>query len=59
MSLRAAALLSGFVLTGAVRLAIGPPEINQKSAPEAPAGFITPSFNGGQSASNGIAEPPW
>ena len=58
MSLRTAALLSGFVLTGAVRLAIGPAEINQQSAREAPAGFNTPSFNGGQSVSNGIAEPP-
>ena len=57
MSLRTAALLSGFVLTGAVRLAIGPGEINQQSAREAPAGFNTPSFNGGQSLSNGIAEP--
>ena len=58
MSLRTAALLSGFVLTIAVKLAIGPAEINQKSAQEAPAGFNTPSFNGGQSVSNGIAEPP-
>ncbi|HMH12002.1 MAG TPA: di-heme oxidoredictase family protein [Edaphobacter sp.] len=58
MSLRTAALLSGFVLTGVVRLAIGPAEINQQSAREAPAGFNTPSFNGGQSVSNGIVEPP-
>jgi hypothetical protein len=29
-----------------------------KSATEAPAGFNTPSFNGAQSVSNGIAEPP-
>jgi CxxC motif-containing protein (DUF1111 family) len=58
MSLRTAALLSGFVLTGAVRLAIGPAGINQQSAREAPAGFNTPSFNGEQSVSNGIAEPP-
>lgn len=58
MSLRTAALLSGFVLTGAMRLAIGPAEINQQSAREAPAGFNTPSFNGSQSVSNGIAEPP-
>ncbi len=58
MSLRTAALLSGFVLTVAMRLAIGPAEINQQSAREAPAGFNTPSFNGGQSVSNGIAEPP-
>jgi CxxC motif-containing protein (DUF1111 family) len=58
MYLRTAALLGGFVLTGAVRLAIGPAEINQQSAREAPAGFDTPSFNGEQSVSNGIAEPP-
>src|SRR6201993_3500787 len=29
-----------------------------KSATEAPAGFNTPSFNGAQSVSNGIVEPP-
>jgi CxxC motif-containing protein (DUF1111 family) len=29
-----------------------------KAATEAPAGFNTPSFNGSQSISNGIAEPP-
>lgn len=58
MSLRTAALFSGVVLTGAVRLAIGHGGINQQSVREAPAGFSTPSFNGGQSVSNGIAEPP-
>src|SRR6202166_5168360 len=58
MSLRIAALLSGCVLVGAVRLAIGLTGINHQSALEAPAGFNTPSFNGGQSVSNGIAEPP-
>jgi len=58
MSLRTAALLSGFVLTGAVRLAIGLVGTDQQAAKEAPAGFNTPSFNGGQSVSNGIAEPP-
>jgi CxxC motif-containing protein (DUF1111 family) len=31
--------------------------IAQQSATEAPAGFSTPSFNGAQSISNGIAEP--
>ena len=30
----------------------------QPSATEAPAGFNTPSFNGAQSVSNGIVEPP-
>jgi hypothetical protein len=57
MSLRFTALLSGCVLVGAVRLAIGLTGINQQSALEAPAGFTTPSFNGAQSVSNGIAEP--
>jgi CxxC motif-containing protein (DUF1111 family) len=58
MSLRTAVLLSGFALTGAVRLAIGLAGTDQQAAQEAPAGFNTPSFNGGQSVSNGIAEPP-
>src|ERR1700739_4910445 len=58
MSLRTAALLSGFVLTGGVRMAIGHAGMNPQTAQEAPAGFNTPSFNGGQSVSNGIAEPP-
>lgn len=58
MSLRAAVLLSGFALTGAVRLAIGLVGTDQQAAKEAPAGFSTPSFNSGQSVSNGIAEPP-
>jgi hypothetical protein len=52
MSLRRKALLSGCLLAAAVRLAIG---ISQQSAKEAPAG---PSFNGAQSISNGITEPP-
>src|SRR5712664_3680779 len=58
MSLRITALLSGCVLAGAVKLAIGLAGISQPSAQEAPAGFNTPSFNGAQSVSNGIAEPP-
>lgn len=37
--------------TGLVRVAA-------KSTTEAPAGFDTPSFNGAQSVSNGIVEPP-
>ena len=57
MSFRTATLLSGLVLTGTVRLAIGHAGINQEAAQEAPAGFNTPSFNGKQSVSNGIAEP--
>jgi CxxC motif-containing protein (DUF1111 family) len=32
--------------------------VSAKSATEAPAGFNTPSFNGAQSISNGIVEPP-
>jgi len=32
--------------------------IAQQSATEAPAGFSTPSFNGAQSVSNGVVEPP-
>jgi CxxC motif-containing protein (DUF1111 family) len=58
MSLRTAAFLGGSVLAGAVRLAIGLAGINQHAAQEAPAGFNTPSFNGAQSVSNGIVEPP-
>jgi CxxC motif-containing protein (DUF1111 family) len=41
-----------------VPLAIGLAGIAEKSATEAPAGFNTPSFNGAQSISNGIAEAP-
>ncbi len=58
MSLRSIALLSGCVLAGAVKLLIMPAGISQQSAQEAPAGFNTPSFNGAQSVSNGIVEPP-
>jgi len=58
MSLRRKALLSGCLLAAAVRLAIGIAGISQPSAKEAPAGFNTPSFNGAQSISNGITEPP-
>jgi CxxC motif-containing protein (DUF1111 family) len=39
-------------------LAVGLAGIAEQSAIEAPAGFNTPSFNGAQSISNGIAEPP-
>jgi len=38
-------------------LIVGLVGIAQQSATEAPAGFNTPSFNGEQSVSNGIAEP--
>lgn len=57
MSLRTAVLLSGFVLTGVARFAIGDAGSNQAPAQEAPAGFNTPSFNGAQSISNGLPEP--
>jgi len=39
-------------------LGTGLARVAAKSATEAPAGFNTPSFNGAQSVSNGIAEPP-
>src|ERR1700751_266440 len=58
MSLRIAALLSGCVLAGAVKVAIGLSGIDGPNPREAPAGFNTPSFNGAQSVNNGIAEPP-
>ena len=58
MSFRRKALLSGCVLAAAIRVAIGITGIGQQSAKEAPAGFNTPSFNGAQSISNGITEPP-
>ena len=58
MSLRAAAVLSGCVLAGAVRVAIGLAGTDGAPPQEAPAGFNTPSFNGAQSVNNGIAEPP-
>src|SRR5580698_4258359 len=58
MSLRSKAIVSGCLLAVAVKLAIGIAGIGQRSAKEAPAGFNTPSFNGAQSISNGITEPP-
>jgi CxxC motif-containing protein (DUF1111 family) len=39
-------------------LGTGLARVAAKSATEAPAGFNTPSFNGAQSISNGIVEPP-
>jgi CxxC motif-containing protein (DUF1111 family) len=58
MSLRVAAILSGCVLAGAVKVAIGFASVDGPTPQEAPAGFNTPSFNGAQSVNNGIAEPP-
>ena len=57
MSFRRKVLLSGCLLAAAIRLTIGITGVGQRSAKEAPAGFNTPSFNGAQSVSNGIAEP--
>jgi CxxC motif-containing protein (DUF1111 family) len=57
MSLRVAVLLSGCVLAGAVKFAAGLASVDDPHLQEAPAGFNTPSFNGAQSVSNGIAEP--
>jgi len=45
-----------FTAGGAVIMAVA--GIAQQAATEAPAGFSTPSFNGAQSVSNGIVEPP-
>jgi CxxC motif-containing protein (DUF1111 family) len=39
-------------------LGTGLARVTAKSATEAPAGFNTPSFNGAQSVSNGLVEPP-
>src|ERR1700761_1051334 len=39
-------------------LGTGLARVTAKSATEAPSGFNTPSFNGAQSVSNGIVEPP-
>jgi CxxC motif-containing protein (DUF1111 family) len=57
MTLRITLLLGSCVFVGAVRLGTGLAGTSSQSAQEAPAGFNTPSFNGTQSVSNGIAEP--
>jgi CxxC motif-containing protein (DUF1111 family) len=57
MPLRITFLLGACVIVGAVRLGTGFAGTSSESAREAPAGFNTPSFNGTQSISNGIAEP--
>ena len=41
-----------------IALGSGLARVAAKSATEAPAGFNTPSFNGAQSISNGLVEPP-
>src|ERR1700741_2407355 len=57
MPLRITLLLGACVIVGAVRLGTELAGVTSPSAQEAPAGFNTPSFNGTQSISNGIAEP--
>ena len=54
MSLRIAARLSGCVLAGAVKVAIGLSGIDGPTPQEAPAGFNTPSFNGAQSGTENL-----
>ncbi len=51
-------LLCSCLFAGLTALGTGLARVAAKSATEAPAGFNTPSFNGGQSVSNGIVEPP-
>jgi CxxC motif-containing protein (DUF1111 family) len=51
-------LLCSCLLTALTILGTGLVRVAAKSLTEAPAGFNTPSFNGAQSVSNGIAEPP-
>ena len=51
-------LLCSCLFVGLTALGTGLARVTAKSATEAPAGFNTPSFNGAQSVSNGIVEPP-
>ncbi len=51
-------LLCSCIFAALTALGTGLARVAAKSATEAPAGFNTPSFNGAQSVSNGIAEPP-
>src|SRR5580698_10770267 len=51
-------LLCSCLFAGLAALGSGLARVAAKSATEAPAGFNTPSFNGAQSISNGIVEPP-
>jgi CxxC motif-containing protein (DUF1111 family) len=51
-------LLCSCVFAALTVLSTGLARVAAKSATEAPAGFNTPSFNGAQSVSNGIVEPP-
>ena len=51
-------LLCSCLFAALAALGTGLARVAAKSATEAPAGFNTPSFNGAQSVSNGIVEPP-
>src|SRR5580692_295624 len=51
-------LLSSCLVAALTVLATGLARVSAKSATEAPTGFNTPSFNGAQSISNGIIQPP-
>jgi CxxC motif-containing protein (DUF1111 family) len=51
-------LLSSCLLIALTVLGTGLARVAAKSLMEAPAGFNTPSFNGAQSISNGIVQPP-
>ena len=51
-------LLCSCIFAALTALGTGLARVAAKSATEAPAVFNTPSFNGAQSVSNGIAEPP-
>jgi CxxC motif-containing protein (DUF1111 family) len=51
-------LLCSCLFAALTALGTGLVRVAAKSATEAPAGFNTPSFNGAQSVSNGIVEPP-
>ena len=51
-------LLCSCLFAALTALGTGLVRVAAKSATEAPAGFNTPSFNGAQSVSNGIIEPP-
>jgi CxxC motif-containing protein (DUF1111 family) len=58
LSRRRKVFLNSCVSAALAALAIGFAGVAEESATEAPAGFNTPSFNGAQSVTNGIAEPP-
>ena len=58
ISRRRKVLFNSCLFTALAVLAVGLAGIAEQSAIEAPAGFNTPSFNGAQSVSNGITEPP-